>query len=169
MTMHGPFLYRLTEDDMMDAGRAMTGRRLFRPPLRWMLLSIVGLSIVLLFVDLLDGMINLASLAVLIAAPMALFAVVRFVVPATMRRQFRQSAAMRDQHSIAFDETNLTFAGSRGSTNLPVAELFAFSETEKLILLHQTEGYFNAVPKAALGDFVPALTAVLVANGVKRF
>ena len=169
MEKRGPFTYRLTEADMVEAGRSLTGRRLFRPPLRWLMLAIIVLAIVLLALDLLDGRLNLASLAVILAAPLAMILTVRVVVPRAMKRQFHQSAAMRDEHTFMFDEESLNFSTSRGSGRVPMHELYAFSETDTLILLHQTEGYFNPVPKTALGDNGVSLVAALARNGVKQF
>ena len=167
---HGPFAFRLEEDQVAKATYAIARKRLFKPPMRVLTLSIPVLCVLLLIVDLSDGYLNLASLAVLLAAPIAAWLVLRILIPKGARRQFRQSAEMRDEHTLTFTADSLTFSGARGTTTRPLAELHAFSQLPGILLLHPTEGHFFAVPEAAMPaeDFA-ALVEALEGAGVTRW
>ena len=143
-------------------------KRLTKPPLSWLIIAIIVVGIALIGVDLLDGTVDPASAALIVAAPIAIFSMIRWVVPWQMRRQFAQSAAIQDEHQLSFDSSSITFDGSRGSVTIPMKEFHAFSETESSLLLHQTEAFFNIVPKTALGDALPELITALKAADVKQ-
>ena len=113
-----------------------------------------------------DGAINLLSLLSLgIGLPLVWF-VPHLLAPMMMRRQFRQSAALRDEQRFEFDDEAVFFSSARGHARLPFAELYAWAETDRLILLSQTEAYFNPVPKPALGEDAAVLIRKLTEAGV---
>ena len=168
METMGPFTYRVTEAQAVAAARVAMRKRLFRPPTVWLLVAIVVVAILLLLLDAMDGYLNVASTAALVVALPAVWLVLLWLVPVQARRQYRQSAALRDESTLSFDSEALTFTGPRGTIRMPFAEFLAVSDTPDLILLHQTEMFYNLVPKAALGDAAEELLSRMEAAGVKR-
>jgi hypothetical protein len=170
MASYGPFAYRLEEDDVAKAAAAFMRKRLFLPPSRWLLIAIAAISALLILFDLLDGMINLGSIAAIGAVPLAIWLAIKGIAPRMARRQYRQSAALRDEHSLSFDSDTITFAGTRGTVSFPLVELHAFTDMPDLLMIHQTEGFYNPIPKQALGeDAVKALADALRAAGVTQW
>lgn len=143
-------------------------KRLTQPPINWLLWAILVLGALLLVVDSLDGTLELTSIAVLVAVPMAIALVNFWLVPWQMRRQFRQSPALQDEFTLSFDDTAITFVGKRGTTTIPLEEFHAVMDAGEVILLYQTEAFFNAVPKKPLGDSIHQLISALKASGVKQ-
>ena len=168
MERHGPYSYRVEEADLAAAGQLFFRRRLSQPPARYLLLVLIVCAILLIVFDIVeDGAINLISLLSLGVGLPLVWLVPHLLAPIMMRRQFRQSAALRDEQTLEFDEQGLVFTSSRGHVRLPFEEMHAWAETKKLILLSQTEAYFNPVPKAALGGDAAVLVQTLRAAGVK--
>ena len=143
-------------------------KRLLRPPIGWLLWLIVVLGAALLVLDSLDGAFELSSIAVLVAVPIAIALVNFWLVPWQMRRQFRQSAALQDEFTLSFDHEAITFAGKRGTTTIPMEEYHAVMDAGEVILLYQTEAFFNAIPKAPLEGAADELIEALRAKGVKQ-
>lgn len=165
--MHGPFQFRVEESQLALAGRKAMMKRLLQPPIVWMLWAILILGSLLLVIDLQDGAMEIASIAVLAAVPIAIALVNFWLVPWQMRHQFRQSAALQDEFTLSFDDTTITFAGKRGTTTIPLEEFHAVMDAGEIILLYQTEAFFNAVPKAPLGAASGELIASLQERGVR--
>ena len=170
MAKHGPYTYRVEEADLAAAGQLFFRRRLSQPPARYLLIALVLCAVLLIGFDIVeDGAINLLSLVSLgIGLPLVWF-VPHLLAPVMMRRQYHQSAALRDEQTFEFDEEALFFTSSRAHVRLPFDELYAWAQTGKLVLLSQTEAYFVSVPKEALGDDTARLIANLTRAGVKRF
>ena len=167
MERHGPYIYRVEEPDLAAAGRLFFRRRLTQPPARYLLFGLVACAFLLIALDVIeDGAINLLSLLSLgIGLPLVWF-VPHLLAPMMMRRQYRQSAALRDEQCFEFDDEAVFFSSARGHARLPFAELYAWAETDRLILLSQTEAYFNPVPKLALGEDAAVLIRKLTEAGV---
>ncbi|AKM10448.1 YcxB family protein [Croceicoccus naphthovorans] len=168
MTETGPFTYRVTEAEAVAAARKVMRKRLFRPPTVWLIVAIVVVAVLLLILDAMDGYLNVASTAALLVALPALWLTLMWLVPRQARRQFRQSAALRDESMLSFDDEALTFVSRRGTVRMPFAEFLEVSVTDDLILLHQTEMFYNLVPRHALGDAAKVLLSRLEAAGVRR-
>lgn len=135
----------------------------------WIMWAIVPLCALMLYLDLRDGLLNLATLGFIVVAPLLPLVLARFIVPMSARRQYRQSPAMRDEHALSFDEQAVTLSGTRGTVTCPLAELHQWSDLPGLIVLHLTEGNFTAIPKSAMPEAeVAALAAALDAAGVSR-
>lgn len=170
MTMHGPYSYRVEEGDLAAAGRHYYQRRVFQRPMRYLLFAVLVLAVVLVFLDLFeDGALKLSTLIVVGLGIPLIWLIPYLIAPRVMRRQFRQSAALRDEHEMIFDGESITFTNQRGHARIPFHELYAWSQTDRMILLHQTEAFFNPVPKQAMGEDYRHLVAALDAAGVKRF
>ncbi len=170
MEIHGPFAFRLDEDEVARAAVAFMRKRILLPPSRWLLIAIAVIAALLIFFDLLDGMINIGSLAAIAAVPLAIWLAIKGIAPRMARRQYRQSAALRDEHRFFFDAETITFEGTRGKVSFPLAELHAFTDMPDLLLIHQTEGFYNPIPKRALGeDAVKALADALRGAGVTQW
>lgn len=159
----------MEERQMPRAGRKAMMARLLRPPIGWLLWAILGLGVVLLVLDSLDGALELSTIAVLAAIPLAIAIINFWLVPWQMRRQFRQSAALQDELSLSFDDEAITFTGRRGTTTIPMEEFHAVMDAGDVILLYQTEAFFNPVPKGPLGADADRLLAALLAKGVKPY
>lgn len=170
MATHGPYKYRVEEAGLAEAGRLYFRRRIFQPPMRYLVIAVLVLAVLLVLLDFLnDGALNLSTIiAVGLGIPL-IYVVPYLVAPSIMRRQYRQSAALRDENEIEFDEQAISFSNQRGHARIPYHEYYGWSQTDDMILLHQTEAYFNPVPKQALGQDWQRLVEALEAAGVKRF
>jgi len=167
--MQGPFVYQVTEAEAVEAAKIASRGRMFRPPVSWRLIAFGVIAVLLLILDVMDGYLNLASTAALLLALPGVWLVLDLMTPRLAKRQYRQSAQLRDENSLSFDDEALTFSGSRGTVRLPFAEFMAVTAKEGVILLHQTEMFYNLVPRRALGDAVADdLVAKMEAAGVKR-
>ena len=170
MTKHGPYTYRVDEGDLAVAGRHYFQRRVFQRPMRYLFIAVLVLAVLLVALDLYeDGALKLSTLIVIGVGIPLIWLIPYLIAPRIMRRQFRQSAALRDENELEFDGESITFSNQRGHARIPFHELYAWSETERMILLHQTEAYFNPIPKQVMGDDHRLLAAALDAAGVKRF
>lgn len=138
-------------------------------PARWMLVLIALLMTVLIVLDIaMTGTLSGAAIAFVIAVPVALGIVYFWMAPMMGRRQYRQSAALRAESTIAWDDEAVMFSGERGHARLPFAEFHRFAVSGDMLMLYQTEMYFNLLPLDALGDAATDLIAKLEAAGVKR-
>ena len=169
MQAFGPFSYRVTQDQVVRAMQRLMLLRLWTGPARWLLGLILLLLPVAIVLDLLTrGTLSGMAIAVLAVLPIALLTIYFWAAPMMARRQFRQSAALRDEHQIAWDEEAITFTGTRGRVRMPFAEFHRWSEAGEVLMLYQTEMFFNLVPRTALGEAAQDLTARLENAGVKR-
>lgn len=167
--MTGPFTYRIEEAQVVRAMQRMMIARLRTGPGRFFAIAFAVLLPLLVVLETVAfGRMSGTALALLIALPLALLIVHFWLAPMMGRRQFRQSAALRDTNTIAWDETAITFTGSRGQVRLPFAEFYKWRDAGDVLMLFQTEMYFNLVPKAPLGEAAADLMQRLDAAGVKR-
>ena len=164
----GPYTYSVGEDAAVSALRRIVMRSVWRPPFLWGTLMVIALSVGLVVWDMLDGWLNLASTAIALSAGPLALVLLYFGVGRQARRQYRQSAALRDETSVTIRVAELFFQSSRGHTIIPLAELYGWTETDTLIILRQTEIFSNLIPKAALGEAAEILKERLVAAGVDR-
>ncbi|NNC52782.1 MAG: YcxB family protein [Erythrobacter sp.] len=170
MRMHGPYTYRVDEADLASAGRHFFRRKVFQRPMNYLVIAIIGLAIVLVALDLFeDGALRLSTLLVVGLGIPLIWLIPYLLAPVIMRRQFRQSAALRDENQLEFDEEAVRFTNQRGHARIPFHELYAWSETDRMILLHQTEAFFNPIPKASMGDDYLLLVSALEEAGIRRF
>lgn len=168
MTSYGPYRFTVTEDDVSQAAKATSWRRLWLPPFRYLVIAIAVCFVLLLVLDLSDGSIDISTLILLIGGP-AIFAVlIQWLGPVFAKRQYRQNAALRVENTLTFDAKDIELSSERGVTRLPVNELFRYSETDGLVLLHISEAIFIPVPRRALGDDAATLAALLERSGVPR-
>ena len=168
--MHGPYAYRVEEADLSAAGRHYFMRRVFQRPMRYLLIAVLVLAMLLVVLDFLDdGALKLSTIIVLVLAIPLIWLVPYLIAPAIMRRQYRQSASLRDENRVEFDREAIRFSNTRGHARIPLTELYAWSETDRMVLLHQTEAFFNPIPKTALGPDCHLLIAALEEAGVRRF
>ncbi|MBT8426772.1 MAG: YcxB family protein, partial [Erythrobacter sp.] len=116
-----------------------------------------------------DGELRLSTLLVVGLGIPLIWLIPYLLAPVIMRRQFRQSAALRDENQLEFDEEAVRFTNQRGHARIPFHELYAWSETDRMILLHQTEAFFNPIPKASMGDDYLLLVSALEEAGIRRF
>ncbi|WP_066553824.1 YcxB family protein [Croceicoccus bisphenolivorans] len=168
MSEFGPFHYRVEEAEAVVAGRMAMKARMFRPPAKWLIVAIVVVAVLLLVLDAMDGYLNLASTFALVVVLPLLWVVLLVMAPIQARRQYRQSAQLRDDHTLSFDEDAITFIGSRGTVRIPMAEYREVLAGKGVILLYQTEMFYNLVPTCALGDAADELLRRLEAAGVRR-
>lgn len=134
----------------------------------WLLVAILVVALALFALDVMDGYLNVASTAALVLALPAVWIVVLVIVPMQARRQYRQSAQLRDDQALSFDDEAVVFTSRRGTVRLPFSEYREFLDRGGLILLYQTEMFYNLVPRHALGDAADELLARLEAAGVRR-
>lgn len=169
MNTMGPYHFTVTERQVVSAMQRQMLSRLLNGVTRWMLILIAVLMALLIAFDLyLAGTLSGTTIAFVIAAPIALGIIHFWMAPMLGRRQYRQSAALRAESTIAWDEEAVTFSAERGHARLPFAEFHGFASTNEMLLLYQTEMFFNIVPMAALGDAAGDLVAKLEEAGVKR-
>ncbi|RVQ69446.1 YcxB family protein [Croceicoccus ponticola] len=169
MTELGPFTYRIVEDETVAAARIAFRKQMRRPLTRWLLALIVLVEIALLLFDIFDdGMLNLASTAALLFALPFVYFVLLWLIPRQGRRQYRQSAALRDEYTLTFDDAAMTVAGQRGTMRIPFDDFRELAVSDDLILLYQTEMFYSIFPRRALGDAADMLIARLIAAGVRR-
>lgn len=169
METKGPFLFRVEEAQIVEAMQRLMMRRLTTGPQRWLVMAVGVLLFVMFILEvIMTGTIS-GTVIAFIAAIAAAFVMLRFwIAPMMGRRQFRQSAALRAEHSISWDEEAVHFVSERGNARMPFAEFYGWSETPELVMLYQTEMFFNLVPKAPLGDAAGDLFARLDQAGAKR-
>lgn len=169
MTDRGPFTFTVAQDQVVRAMQRQMLRRLLAGPARWLLIVMIALLALLVVLDLLStGRLSVGAIAVLIAVPLALAIVHFWLAPNLARRQFRQSVALRAVHTIAWDDKAVSFASERGNARLPFAEFHGWGDAGDVLMLYQTEMYFNLVPKEPLGAAAADLAACLDRAGVKR-
>ena len=169
VTSRGPYSYEVTEDLVVEAMRRHMVRRMTHGLVGRLFIAVLVLLALLIALDLAYyGRLSRASLAFLVAVPLALAVINLWLVPQLGRRQFRQSAALRAPGTFAWDDGAVRFTSDRGEARIALAELYRWDETENIVLLYQTEMFFNLVPKAALDGGTPDLIARLRAAGVKR-
>lgn len=169
MASHGPFTYSVEEPQVVRAMQRLMRGRLRSGPARWLIWLIAFLLIALMAMDvMLTGRLSGPAIAFLLAVPIALMLVHFWMAPMMARRQFRQSVALRAEQTIAWDDEAIEFRSERGQARLPFGEFHGFGDTAEMIMLYQTEMYFNLVPKGPLGDAADDLIARLEAAGVKR-
>lgn len=170
MTNYGPYTYRVEEGDLAAAGRHYFLRRVFQRPMVYLFSAVIVLAAVLFVLDLYEDGALKVSTVMLIGLGIPMIWLIPYVIaPIIMRRQYRQSAALRDENQLEFDAEAVKFTNQRGHARIPFEELFAWSETDRMILLHQTEAFFNPIPKDAMGEDYRLLASALETAGVKRF
>ncbi|MDR7102575.1 YcxB family protein [Croceicoccus sp. BE223] len=152
----------------MAAARHAARKRMRQLPTMLLVVVIVAVSLALLALDVMDGYLNIASTAALVLALPAVWIAVIVIVPVQARRQYRQSAQLRDDQTVSFDDEAITFASRRGTVRLPFSEYREYLDRGGLILLYQTEMFYNLVPRHALGDAGDEMLARLQAAGVRR-
>lgn len=169
METRGPFSFQVEETQIVQAMQQLMFRRLTTGPLRWLSIAVAVLLAIMLVADVaMTGAISGTAVAFVVAIGLALLVLRFWAAPMMGRRQFRQSAALRAQHTIAWDDEAVYFTSERGNARMPFAEFHGWAELPGLIMLYQTEMYFNLVPKAPLGDAAADLMACLDAAGVRR-
>jgi len=89
----------------------------------WLLVAILVVALALFAVDVMDGYLNVASTAALVLALPAVWIVVLVIVRMQARRQYRQSAQLRDDQALSFDDVAVVFTSRRGTVRLPVGEV----------------------------------------------
>ncbi|GGD43965.1 YcxB family protein [Croceicoccus pelagius] len=166
--MQGPFTYRVEQSEAVTAAKIASRGRMFRAPVSWMLIVFGIVAILLLVLDAADGYLNVASTGALLLGLPGVWLALDLITPIMAKRQFRQSAQLRDENSLSFDDEALTFSGPRGTLRVPFAEFMAVTAKKDVILLHQTDMFYNLVPRRALGDAAEDLLAKMEAAGVKR-
>lgn len=165
----GPYRYRIERDEAVVAARHALRTRLMKLPASLLLIAIAICAPLLLVLDLLDGDLGTDTILVLfVAIPLvALFMV--WTVTAMAKRQYAQSAALRDEVRLFLADDSLRFESARGTTSLPFAEFHALGETQGLFILMHTEAFYNLVPKRALDAAgVERLREGMHAGGVRR-
>ncbi|WP_144098039.1 YcxB family protein [Croceicoccus sediminis] len=169
METMGPFSFTVREEQVVAAMKRLMLARAWKGPIRWILILIAALLALLVVLDfLMTGEVSKQALAFMVAVPVALAIVYFWIAPMMGRRQYRQSAALRAESTIAWDDEAVMFSGERGYARLPLAEFHRFAVSPDMLMLYQTEMYFNLVPLTALGDAAGDLVAKLEAAGVKR-
>lgn len=167
--MTGPFSFTVREEQVVKAMQRLMLTRMWTGPARWMLILIAVLLALLIVLDFVTkGGLSGSALAFIVAVPVALAIVYFVLAPMMGRRQYRQSAALRAENTIAWDEEAVIFSGERGHARLPFAEFHRFAISGGMLMLYQTEMYFNLVPLDAMGDAGGDLVARLESAGVKR-
>ena len=168
----GPYQYRLSPGEAVNAARYCLRKRVFRKPIVWLAYAIAVLLALLVALDLLDGTIERTTVGLIVAVVMlvVLMAFMFHAVSSATRRQHGQSAALRDDNRLYVSGDSLRFENARGTTTMPYGEYHAFAETDGLFVLFQTEAFFNLVPHYALDDAAIAMMREgLVSAGVKRW
>lgn len=169
MQAYGPIPYRAEEADAVRAARVAMRVWLRRPTTRRLIVAVVVVAILLLVLDVVDdGYLNLASTAALVLGLPLVWLTLFLSVPRHGRRQYRQSPALRDEHWLSFDENSLTIGGSRGTIRLPFDDFREMAISPDVILLYQTEAYYNLFPRRMLGEAGDILVARLRAAGVRQ-
>ncbi len=112
----------------------------------------------------------LLQLGLTVAGSIAVAAVVvavlhYWVIPAQARRNFRQQKGLSDEMSLAWTETEYTFAAGKSRTEMPLANLYGYRVSDDVLMLHLSEIIYHVIPIAAfggptlLGDFLQRLQA----------
>jgi len=165
MEKRGPFAFRVAEAQVVGAMRRHMLSRFGKGVGKWLLILFAFVLALLLIADMATrGAVSGEGIAFAAALPLVLAAAWFVFVPMTARRQYRQSAALRDECQISWDDEAVEFRSSRGQARLPFAEFHDWSDAGEVIVLYQTEAYFNIVPKAPLGDAAGDLMARLAAS-----
>lgn len=169
MTLHGPFTYRVSEDDAVAAAMIAFRRARMRGGIRVLIAVIVVLLVLLVLLDALDGRIELATTVPAVLALPVILLGTAWLMRRLARRQYHQSPAFAGVHEVSWDADVLHLKSLRGSASVPFAELHAFAESDRFVLIFQTEAFYNLIAKAALGEKAHDLVARIENAGVRRY
>lgn len=153
----------------MRAMQSLMLYRLWTGPARWLLVAAGVLLVVLFALEFVAyGRLSSVGIGVVLGLPLVFLIVVYWMAPMMGRRQYRQSALLRAEGTVSWDDEALTFESDRGHARIPFGEFHRWGESADLVMLYQTEMFFNLLPKAPLGGAAEDLKARLTAAGVKR-
>lgn len=143
-------------------------RRLLSRPIRWLIVAF-GIVFAIALVLAIDSGRTLNPLVVVLMLTIAaIYGLVWFwLAPSLARRQLRQSPALRAAQTVAWTDTDVSFASERGNMRMPMAEFHGWAEAGGALLLYQNEMLFHAIPLARLGDAAEDLRERLAAAGVR--
>lgn len=143
--------FHIQEDDVVASTAHITRRRLKLPLLPGLIFATL-VAILAIFLSMRGGMSDLLGiLAWAVLALVGLMAVLHYwVLPRQSRRQFQQLAALAEEVQMIWDEQEVTFTRTRATATFAWNEFYRWSENDDLLLLAQSEAYYNIVPKRAL-------------------
>lgn len=148
--MSGHTAFTVTEEDVVEAARHVAARRLrSRPFLPIFVAMLAAVLALVLIADFGQGR-WVTLIAFFIALPLALIIANRLIVPWQAKRHFRQAAALRGETRVEWDDENLRFEGIHGGSRFAWIDFHGWAETAGLVLLYQSELFYNLVPKRVL-------------------
>ena len=150
--------YTLTEKDAVAAARIAVRLNLSRPS---MLAVLVGLYVaILVLLLLLLGFARWMELliAALVAPPVAVWLIYRFLLPFQARSHFRQSKALLCETVVTWDAQSVSLESDFGRSQLAWSDYRRIVERGRFFMLFQSDMLYNIVPKdvfdeAQLEDF----------------
>ncbi|MHA6317331.1 YcxB family protein [Altererythrobacter sp. CAU 1778] len=144
----GEAVFFIAEDEVVEAARFTSMKRLFSRPL---LPLLIGLLVVLAVaaISVGKGQVMLFAIAAALALPIAFAVTLWWVVPWQARRHYRQTAALRDEIALRWDDEGVRMASARGNSRLAWSDFHAFADTASLLILYQSEMLYSMFPKRA--------------------
>ena len=144
--------YQMTEADVVAVARIAVKRNLSRPATMAVLLALYCTIILLLY--LIAGPERAAPLliAAVIAPPIAIWLILRFLLPLQAKAHFRQAKALQCETQVSWDETEVTLASELGTTRLAWSDFRQIIDRNGYFVLFQSDMLYNAVPQAPMGE-----------------
>lgn len=151
--------FRLTEDDLVAAGRLYAWSSLRRPAIM-IRLGILWLVFVIFlgFVakgsqlfDVTQWSSDLGLVLTVSAAPFVAVALITLVLtPIAARRTFRQQRSLQGELSYGWTASALTIGTEYGSFDMPWSHFLRWIEDDRTILLFESDRLYRVIPKRVL-------------------
>ena len=164
--MSGQVEFELTAQDHVDAVRAYTGR--VSGKVSWALLFVALLYPI---VDIWAGTSILEDTAFWVFLSLALLFLAWDWLARDwiIRRQFRESLAMRSPIRIRWDDSSLWMDTDNSQARYDWSQFYRWKATETTLLLLRDSGFFILIPRRAVGDEgLNDMVTALKAAGVKE-
>jgi hypothetical protein len=146
-------IYRVLQDHAVEGLRLVMRRKLKVPLAPFLILAVGVAAIAMLLPGGSRFGIALPVLAWLLIALAGILAVVHYwVLPRQARRMYSQAKLLKEEVTFAWDDEGYSVTGESSRTRLSWTDLYAWSENENLVLLHQSEMGFNLLPKSVISD-----------------
>ena len=141
--------YTISESDTVEAARFVALKRLFSRPL---LPVFVGLLVIFALLAMIDGQRTYMAIALILvlASPIAFFIVVWWLVPWQAKRHYHQAVALAEEISTDWSDKGIGYASTHGNSRFQWSDYHGWAETANLLILFQSESFYNLVPKRAL-------------------
>lgn len=151
MASHNTASYSLKESESVEAAKFTSMKRLFARPLLPIFVTLLVIFAILAIINDQKQWVAYA-LAMALVSPVALFIVVWWVIPMQARRHFQQAVALADEIIATWDDNGIGYASAHGSSRFSWEDYHGWAETAHLLILYQSENYYNLLPKRAFNS-----------------